>query len=63
VHDFVGPSHIAYHAEGFGVITFQLNKNGLAKEVSAEEHAVADFVLVEVPRQVGVGEWGIFFHA
>ena len=35
----------AYHTYGLGIVFAQLNEGGLAQEVAAEEHPVADFVL------------------
>lgn len=56
VHDFVGTCHLADDAEGLRTVFPQLHEHGLAKEVAAKEHAVADFFLVEVPGEVGVAE-------
>ena len=39
----------------------ELDKGGLADEVAAEEHAVADFVSIEFLGKFGAREWRGFF--
>lgn len=58
VHDFVGTSHLADHAEGVGAVFLELHEDGLAKKVTAEKHTVSDFLFVEVAGEVGVAEAG-----
>jgi len=47
-------------AEGGGVVAAELDEGGLADEVAAEEHAVTDFLFVEVGGEFGAGEGGVF---
>lgn len=56
VHDLVRPGHFAKDAEGLGIVLFQLDHDGLAKEIAAEQHAVADFLFVEMPGEFDLGE-------
>src|SRR5437773_1252996 len=45
-HDSVGPGQIANATEGVRPIFLELNHDRLANEIPAEEHPVADFLLV-----------------
>jgi len=62
-HDIVGTLEISDDAERFGAIFLQLHEGGLTDEVSAEEHAVADLLFIEVAGQLCVIEWGVAFDA
>ena len=48
-------------AERVWAIFLQLHKGGLAEEVTAEEHAIANFVLIEVASKGSCGEGGLGF--
>ena len=47
-------------AHGVGVVAFQLHEGRLAHEVSSEEHAIANLVLIEVAHEFRAGEWSTF---
>lgn len=48
IHDAVGHGQVARHSHGIWVIMAELNEGGLADEIAAEEHAISDFVAVEL---------------
>lgn len=52
----------ACDAERVGIVFFELDEGGLAEEVAAEEHAVADLLFVEMGGQVTDSERGVGFH-
>jgi len=56
-------TRLANHAEGFGAVAAELDEGGLAEEVAAEEHPVADFIIIEVTGEIGMGEGGGWFDA
>ena len=60
VHDAVGLREWGCDAHGVGVVAFELDEGGLADEVASEEHAVANFVGIEVADDFGAGEGGGF---
>ncbi len=53
----------ADQANGLGAILAELHEDGLAKQVAAKEHAVADLLFVEVAGQIGVAEGRAGLHA
>lgn len=59
----VSSRHLSHDSEGLWAVLAQLDENRLTQEVSAEKHAVADLVGVEVTGEVGVAEWGRGFDA
>ena len=59
VHDPVRSRKLAGDSHGGRIITTQLDEDGLANEVAAEQHPVADLPLVEFLREFGAGEGGI----
>ncbi len=56
VHQPVGADEVADGAEGLRIRFAQFDEGGLPYQVAAEEHAVADLLLVEVPRERRAGE-------
>jgi len=50
MHDGVGAfkSAASCHPEGARVVFSKLDEGGLPKEIAAEEHAVADFLLIQM---------------
>ncbi len=50
------------HAKRAGVVAHELDEGGLADEVATEEHAVADFMVIEFLREIGAGEWSGFLN-
>ena len=55
VHDAVRAGEVADHAERVRAVLAQLHERRLADEVAAEQHPVADFLLVEVAGEVRRG--------
>lgn len=56
VHDFVRTSEGSGDAEGGGPVSFQLNENRLSEQVAAEEHPVADLLLIKMTPKFDVRE-------
>lgn len=52
VHYFVRPLHFAFDPKRVGAVFFELHKNRLSQQIPAEKHPVADFIAVEVGRQI-----------
>jgi len=64
VHDLVGAGVFAKRgANRIRAVLFELHEDGLLEEVAAEEHAVADFLFVQVPAERGVVERRTGTHA
>lgn len=62
VHDFIGPDHFTQYPERLGPVFAELDEDRLPKEIAPEEHAVADFLGIEMTRQIGVGEGSRRLH-
>ena len=60
VHDAVGLRQVGGDAHRVGAVPSELNEGGLADEVAAEQHAIADFVLVQMADEIGPGEGSAF---
>ena len=59
VHDLIGTRiAVESHSDRIWTIFPELNEHGLPEQVAAEEHAVADLVVVEVLAELTVGEGG-----
>ena len=56
LHDAVGPAQIPHHAKGAGPVFPELHQNGLPDEVAAEQHSVADLLLVQMSRELEFAE-------
>ena len=50
------PSILADDAEGAGPVLSELHHDRLAQQIAAEEHPVADFIVVQMPGQGDFGE-------
>ena len=46
------------NTEGFGAVFAELDEDGLAKKVAAEEHSVTDLLLVQMARKVCMAKGG-----
>ena len=56
IHDDIGARHLPDHTESFRAILAELNEDRLTEEIAPEEHAVTDFLRIEMTREIGVGE-------
>lgn len=56
LHDAVGAGEFAGNTHRSGIVATQLHKGGLAHEIAAEEHAVADLFQIEMRREFGSGK-------
>lgn len=62
MHDLIRPGKFAHDPEGLRTVPFQLHERGLAQQVAAEKHPVADLLFVEVLGQLRVRERRRRFH-
>ncbi len=62
VHDPVSSGEFTGNPHGRRVVATELHEGGLAHEIAAEEHAVADFVFIEVADEISAGERRGFLH-
>ena len=59
LHDAVSNGKLDGDAHGSRVVAAELDEGRLPHEVAAEEHAVANLLLIKVGRQLGAGEGGL----
>ena len=52
VHDLIRAGHLSDNPESGRAIFFEPHKDGLSQQIPAEKHSVANFIAVEVARQI-----------
>ena len=62
IHDAVSGRELSGDAHSARVVRTKADEGGLANEIAAKEHTIADLVIIKVFDQFCAGERCVFFH-